>query len=94
MNHNFWIPNLSLADIIRGLLLALLVIAGTFPENNWSYSTGIDPPLFWVFNHLFETGLNLGRHIVFPHGPLAFFMYPLSNNILLATLVIALLKGL
>lgn len=94
MMQNIRVPNLSLADGIRGLLLAILVIVGTFPENDWSYSTGIDPPLFWVFNHLFETGLNLGRHIIFPHGPLAFFMYPLSENILLATLVTSLLKGL
>lgn len=94
MNHNFRIPNLSLADSFRGLLFALLVIIGTFPENQWSYSTGIDPPLFWVFNHLFETDLNIGQHIIFPHGPLAFFMYPLSPNILLATLVTSLLKAL
>lgn len=94
MNQNIRILNLSLADGIRGLLLAILVVIGTFPENDWSYSTGIDPPLFWVFNHLFETGLNLGRHIIFPHGPLAFFMYPLSDNILLASLVTSLLKGL
>lgn len=94
MNQKIQLPKLSLADAVRGLLLALLVVVGTFPENDWSYSVGIDPPLFWVFNHLFETGLNAGRHIIFPHGPLAFFMYPLNENILLATLVTSLLKGL
>jgi hypothetical protein len=94
MNQNIHLPKLSFADGFRGFLLALLVLIGTFPENDWSFSPGIDPPLFWVFNHLFDTGLNIGRHIIFPHGPLAFFMYPLSENILLATLVVSLLKGL
>jgi hypothetical protein len=94
MNQNIHLPKLSFADGFRGFLLALLVVIGTFPENDWSFSPGIDPPLFWVFNHLFDTGLNIGRHIIFPHGPLAFFMYPLSENVLLATLVISLLKGL
>jgi hypothetical protein len=93
MNQNIHLPKLSFADGFRGFLLALLVLIGTFPENDWSFSPGIDPPLFWVFNHLFDTGLNIGRHIIFPHGPLAFFMYPLSENVLLATLVISLLKG-
>ncbi len=94
MNRKTWIPQLSTTDLLRGMLLMVLVIIGTFPENDWSYNLGIDPPLSWAFNHLFETGLNKGIHIIFPHGPLAFFMYPLSNNILLATLVTSLLKGL
>ncbi len=94
MNPKFSIQKPGITNVLTGLILAILVVIGTFPENDWSYSIGIDPPLFWVFNHLFETGLNVGRHIIFPHGPLAFFMYPLSDNILLATLVSSLLKGL
>lgn len=80
------------ATLIMPLLIAALVVIGTFPENDWSFSIGIDPPLKWVFNWLFETGISKGQHIIFPHGPLAFLMYPLSENILLATLIYALLK--
>ncbi|WP_340112011.1 hypothetical protein [Maribellus mangrovi] len=84
--------NVKFSDLITPLLISILVVIGTFPENDWSFSIGIDPPLKWVFNWLFETGLDRGKHIIFPHGPLAFLMYPLSENILLATLVHALLK--
>lgn len=77
---------------ITPLIITILVIVGTFPNNDWSFSIGIDPPLKWVFNWLFETGLRRGKNIVFPHGPLAFLMYPLSENILLATVVHVLLK--
>ena len=93
----FWtkeIPKIDRSDFIVGSLLSFFVIIGTFPPNNWSYSIGIDPPLFWVFNHLFENGLNGGRHIIFPHGPLAFFMYPLTENILIAIVVSSGLKAL
>jgi hypothetical protein len=40
----------------------------------------------------FEKGFSVGKDIVFPHGPLAFLMYPLAQNILIATLATALLK--
>ncbi|HYX10098.1 MAG TPA: hypothetical protein VE912_25450, partial [Bacteroidales bacterium] len=82
----------SLNDFFRILGLSLIVIIGTFPENRWTFSPGIDQPLSWVFNHFFETGLSAGKHIVFPHGPLAFFTYPLPANILIATIVSAFLK--
>ncbi len=42
------------------------------------FSNGIDPPLAWVFNFLVHGKLLLGQHIIFPHGPLAFLMYPLA----------------
>jgi len=82
----------KLVEIIKGLLLGLLVVVGTFPENDWVYSTGIDMPLHWVFNYIFDQGFAIGEGIVFPHGPLAFLMYPLSENILIATLTTAFLK--
>jgi len=46
----------------------------TFPVS--IYTFGIDPPLSWVFNYIFQQP-ELGKYIVFPHGPLAFLMYPL-----------------
>lgn len=94
MNQNFPNPKVLLKETPPLLIIALVVVIGTFPENDWSFDVGIDPPLKWVFNLLFENGLRAGQHILFPHGPLAFFMYPLSENILLATLVTALLKAL
>ena len=84
----------SLNDFFRILGLSLIVIIGTFPENRWTFSPGIDQPLSWVFNHFFETGLSAGKQIVFPHGPLAFFTYPLPENILIASIVSAFLKAI
>ncbi len=77
---------------INGIVIGLLVIIGTFPINNFSFSAGIDPPLAWAFSHISSNGFALGRHIIFPHGPLAFFMYPIEDNMLIATLMVALFK--
>ncbi|MDD4148547.1 MAG: hypothetical protein PHE33_00810 [Bacteroidales bacterium] len=82
----------NLKGLIKILFPGLLIVIGTFPENIWTFDVGIDPPLVWVFNNLFSTNLSDGISIVFPHGPLAFFMYPLPENILLVTIVTALLK--
>ncbi len=73
-------------------LLGCLIVICTFPSNEWTYSVGIDPPLFWVYNHLFDTDLTIGKHIIFPHGPLAFLMYPMPENIVLATVLESILK--
>jgi hypothetical protein len=81
-----------LIEPIKSLIFGLFIIIVTFPSNEWAYSFGIDPPLSWVYNFLFENGLKLGKDIIFPHGPLAFFMYPLPNNILISTLVYSFLK--
>jgi hypothetical protein len=40
-------------EIVKGLLVGLLVVVGTFPENDWSFFTGIDSPLSWAFNYIF-----------------------------------------
>ncbi len=81
-------------DFFTAIIICLLVIIGTFIENDWSFRNGIDSPLSWVFNFLYETGPTLGKHIVFPHGPLAFLMYPLPENIGLTILIISILKAL
>lgn len=81
-----------IGEFAKAIVAGLLVMIITFPSPEWVFSVGIDPPLSWVYNHLFENDLSLGRHIVFPHGPLAFFMYPLPENILLSTAVDAILK--
>ena len=89
---NFKINRLEIIEIIKSLAIGFIVIIVTFPKNEWSFTTGIDSPLHWVFNYFFEHGLNIGKNIIFPHGPLAFFMYPLQNNILIATLITSLIK--
>ena len=76
------------------LVLWILIVIGTFPANEWSISPGIDPPISWVYNYFFETGLAKSKNIIFPHGPLAFLMYPLQENILLSTLITSLFKGI
>lgn len=73
-------------------VLALCVVIFSFPEIDFGFDIGIDPPLKWLYNHLFSAGLLAGKSIVFPHGPLAFFMYPLAQNFLLATFVTIVLQ--
>ena len=80
------------SEVVKILSLAAIIIVATFPQVDLAYSVGIDPPLAWAFNFLFEHGLKAGKDIVFPHGPLAFLMYPLQANIVLAVIVTSLLK--
>lgn len=74
------------------LLMALLVAIFSFPEMELDYNVGIDPPLKWLYNHLFSERLTIGRDIIFPHGPLAFFMYPLADNFVLSAIVTIILQ--
>jgi len=89
---HFKINRLGFITFIKSLVIGLFVVISTFPENDWSITVGIDSPLSWAFNFFFSHGLSLGKDIVFPHGPLAFVMYPTLENILLATLIISILK--
>jgi hypothetical protein len=82
----------NILEILKVLIIGIFVVITTFPINDWAYSFGIDPPLLWVFNSLFDSNASLGQNIIFPHGPLAFFMYPTHENILLVSFVTALLK--
>jgi len=84
--------NKKIGRLLIYLFLATLVIILCFPELDLTFTSGIDPSLAWLYNHLFETGLAAGKNIIFPHGPLAFFMYPLYNNIETALLVDTILK--
>src|SRR5687767_339497 len=79
-------------ELLKAFILGLLVVIGTFPENDWTFSPGIDPPLTWLYNHLFIQDFGQALNIVFPHGPLAFFMYPLPETVLPVTLVVCGLK--
>ncbi len=63
------------ATALRLLYTAVLVVL-TFPRYDLVTDVGVDNSLAWAFNHLFATGLEQGAHLIFPHGPLAFLMYP------------------
>ena len=89
---NRFLKTITQSDCLKAMIIGLLVVIGTFPNNDWAFSLGIDPPLSWVFNYLFTNGSEIGKGIIFPHGPLAFFMYPLAENIALVTFVTSVLK--
>jgi len=59
----------------RTVAVFLLVIL-VFPRFDIVSAVGVDNSLAWAFNHFFSTGLDQASHIIFPHGPLAFLMYP------------------
>jgi len=73
------------------LLFAVALIPAfvLFPFPVSVFANGIDPPLAWVFNFLIRGNSALGKEIIFPHGPLAFLMYPLpvGSNLWIAVAV-------
>ena len=93
-----WFKNLKknaqFFDGIRYGILSILLILITFPDFDPNYSTGVDGPLPWVFNYFFSENLNLGKDVIFPHGPLAFILYPLpmGNNLLIAIIFYSIIK--
>ncbi|HET6558237.1 MAG TPA: hypothetical protein VFG54_13040 [Prolixibacteraceae bacterium] len=74
------------------ICLALLVAVFSFPEMGLDYGTSVDQSLKWLFNYLFSNDLSQGRNIIFPHGPLAFFMYPTGENFVFSAIVTVLLQ--
>lgn len=91
---NTGIKLISAINLATCIFIALIIVVATFPEMDWFYSIGIDRPLTWLFNDLFKHNLALGKGIIFPHGPLAFFTYPLPENIILALVTLGALKFL
>jgi len=59
-----------------GLAFAIALL--TLPDIDPSYAIGVDHSLTWAFNHLFANDREGLLRIAFPHGPLAFLMYPLA----------------
>lgn len=82
------------ADWYRLLLIPLVLLLAllTLPYYETSLLSGIDPPLQWVFDHFYTSGFDNARELHFPHGPLAFFMYPLSNSLSIVVTVTLILK--
>ena len=88
------LKSLKSKSFLVSLLIGIIIVVFTFPENDCIYSPGIDSSLKWLYNWMFDNGLSIGKSIIFPHGPLSFLMYPLQENIVLATLFLAFLKVL
>ena len=63
----------SIAYRLAGAFLLVILV---FPRFDIVSAVGVDNSLAWAFNHFFSTGLDKASHIIFPHGPLAFLMYP------------------
>jgi hypothetical protein len=75
-------------------VLGLTLILLTFPAYHPQFDKGIDESLVWAYNYLFAEDLAKASHLLFPHGPLAFLMYPmpLGNNLIYAALFDSFLK--
>lgn len=72
--------------------MALLLVTWTFPVMDWTYGPGDDSSLVWVFNSLADSGYRQAAQFIFPHGPLAWLMYPLPEHAVVAMVLYALLK--
>lgn len=59
------------------LILSILIAFVSFPLLDPTFSSGLDESVPWIFNFFFNGNLSLAQDIVFPHGPLAFLLYPL-----------------
>jgi len=65
-------------DTIGLTLIAIVILVFTFPDIDPTFGPGVDWSLAWAYNYIFATDINLGRDIIFPHGPLGFLMYPVA----------------
>jgi hypothetical protein len=76
------------------LLLSIVIFFVSFPALNLYYVPGIDGPLIWVFNYFADGHFQVGKDLLFPHGPLAFLLYPLpmGNNLTVRILISGLLS--
>lgn len=76
------------------IIMALLLIVICFPPYQPQFDKGIDESLVWAYNYLFAEDFHQTSTLLFPHGPLAFVMYPmpLGNNLIYAFLFDSFLK--
>jgi hypothetical protein len=73
------LDNKKVFAFIITVLTALLFFP--FPDSVTTATTvGIDDPLAFVFTYLLRGHVQMGKDIIFPHGPLAFIMYPLPGD--------------
>jgi hypothetical protein len=91
LKENFVVKN-QLANILMVGLLIIICFPAYYPE----FNKGIDESLVWAYNHLFANDFSKASALLFPHGPLAFVMYPLpiGQNLIYAAFFDSLLKCL
>lgn len=69
---------MTATPLTRNLALAVGLALFTLPEVEPVFGIGVDHSLTWAFNHLFAYNRQALNGLSFPHGPLAFLMYPLN----------------
>ena len=70
------INSITLTEPERNVGLGFILAILTFSDLAPVYTQGIDPPLAWAFNYFLVNDIHLLDNLIFPHGPLAFLMYP------------------
>jgi hypothetical protein len=92
--HFMLILNDNLKYQLANAIMAILLIIICFPAYEPQFDKGIDESLVWAYNYLFAENFYQTSSLLFPHGPLAFLMYPLplGNNLVFAFLFDSLLK--
>lgn len=83
----------ALKPVAAWALCCLLLVVATFPVMDWTYGPGDDASLYWVFNSLPGAGYREAARFLFPHGPLAWLMYPLPDQAVETMLFLALVKA-
>lgn len=100
LSHFYFGPMLKLINVnylkehAVEIIMALLLIVICFPPYQPQFDKGIDESLVWAYNYLFAEDFSKTSGLLFPHGPLAFLMYPmpLGNNLIYAFLFDSFLK--
>lgn len=82
----------TLKTLFLPALLGIAIAIFTFPSISLTYSIGIDAPMMWISSFFFDTQWVVAKDVIFPHGPLAFLVYPTSSNIEYTIWAEALLK--
>ena len=88
------VMNNNLKNQLANAIMAILLVVICFPAYEPQFDKGIDESLVWAYNYLFAENFYQTSSLLFPHGPLAFVMYPLplGNNLVFAFLFDSLLK--
>lgn len=83
---NLFIHNIIIISLLIGLAISLLPIPYYFIEYG-DNELSLDPSWVYAINHFKDLKLICGHNTFFTYGPLAKFIYPLENNIIIAYIV-------
>ncbi len=66
----------------------------SFPEIGGPITAGIDASYQFALNYFFSKNIQMGRDVIYTHGPLGFLLFPkpIGNNIVISVVIIPLLK--